>query len=36
VLAAIDAAIAWGWIDDLAVARRLLDRLLAMLWRLTH
>jgi hypothetical protein len=36
VLAAIDAAIAWGWIDDLTVARQLLDRLLAMLWRLTH
>ena len=36
VLAAIDTAIAWGWIDDVSIARELLDRLLAMLWRLTH
>jgi four helix bundle protein len=36
VLAAIDAAVAWGWLDDAAVARQLLDRILAMLWRLTH
>ena len=26
VLAAIDTAIAWGWIDDLPIARGLLDR----------
>ena len=29
---------AWGWVapDDVAEALRLLDRLCAMLWRLTH
>jgi four helix bundle protein len=36
VLAAVDAAIAWGWIDEAESAKQLLDRLLAMLWRLTH
>ena len=36
VLAALDAAEAWGWSGEVAVARRLLDRVLARLWRLTH
>ena len=27
---------AWGWIEDCAQARAILDRLLALLWRLTH
>ena len=36
VLAALDAATAWGWVGDATVARKLLDRILAMLWRLTH
>jgi four helix bundle protein len=36
VLAAIDTAAAWGWLDDAVVARQLLDRILAMLWKLTH
>ena len=27
---------AWGWIEDPARARAILDRLLALLWRLTH
>jgi four helix bundle protein len=37
VRAALDAAEAWGWLDDVATAepRALLDRVLAMLWRLT-
>jgi len=36
VLAALDAATAWGWLGDTSAARTLLDRILAMLWRLTH
>jgi len=36
VLTALDVAGAWGYVLDEAVARQLLDRLLAMLWRLTH
>ncbi len=40
VRAAIDAAVAWGWIEatdeDAARAQALLDRLAAMLWRLSH
>jgi hypothetical protein len=36
VLATIDIAVAWGWFEDAAVARRLLDRILAMLWKLPH
>ena len=27
---------AWGWIDDADGARQILDRLLALLWRLTR
>jgi four helix bundle protein len=36
VKAALDAAEAWGWIIDAKEPRVLLDRVLAMLWRLTH
>jgi four helix bundle protein len=36
ILTALDAADAWGWIVDAQKARALLDRLLALLWRLTH
>lgn len=36
VLTALDVADAWGYVVDHEVARQLLDRLLAMLWRLTH
>jgi hypothetical protein len=36
VRAALDLAVAWGWIDDAPDARQTLDRLLALLWRLTH
>ncbi len=36
VRATLDAAIAWGWIDDATEAHALLDRLAAMLWRLSH
>ena len=40
VRAALDAAIAWGWIEatdeDAAQAHALLDRLAAMVWRLSH
>jgi four helix bundle protein len=38
VRAALDVAQAWGHVDGavLAAARALLDRELAMLWRLTH
>ena len=36
VRAALDAAIAWGWISDASEAQALLDRIAAMLWRLTH
>jgi four helix bundle protein len=36
LLAAIDASLAWGWIAEADHARALLDRVLAMLWRLTH
>jgi four helix bundle protein len=36
VKAALDVAECWGWIDDTANVRAILDRLLALLWRLTH
>ena len=36
VKAALDLARAWGWIDDARAPREVLDRLLAILWRLTH
>ncbi len=36
VKAALDAAEAWGWIDQRGIERALLDRLLAVLWKLTH
>jgi four helix bundle protein len=36
--AALDVACAWGYVDNAAMARArsLMDRELAMLWRLTH
>jgi four helix bundle protein len=36
VKAALDAAEAWGWIGDAKEPRALLDRILAMMWGLTH
>ena len=36
VKAALQTAIAWGWIEDVAEPLEKLDRLLALLWRLTH
>jgi four helix bundle protein len=36
VKAALEVACAWGWIEEARVPRELLDRLLALLWRLTH
>ena len=36
VKASLDAAAAWGWIEDASDSRAILDRLLALLWRLTH
>jgi four helix bundle protein len=43
VKAALDVARAWGWLDERGESddgerdpRRILDRLLALLWRLTH
>jgi four helix bundle protein len=36
VRAALRAAVAWGWIDEKAAAPAILDRLHALLWRLTH
>jgi four helix bundle protein len=36
VRAAIEAAEAWGWIGDVERPRQLLDRLLGLLWGLTH
>jgi four helix bundle protein len=36
VKAALDLAEAWGWIADAPAARKTLDRLLALLWRLNH
>ncbi|HEY1810724.1 MAG TPA: hypothetical protein VGG74_00120 [Kofleriaceae bacterium] len=34
--AALAVAVAWGWIDDATQVLAILDRLLALLWRLTH
>jgi four helix bundle protein len=36
VKAALEIARAWGWIDEANEQRAILDRLLAILWRLTH
>ena len=36
VKAALDAAEAWGWIEVGDPERELIDRLLAVLWKLTH
>ncbi|HEY1811028.1 MAG TPA: four helix bundle protein [Kofleriaceae bacterium] len=36
VKAALAVAVAWGWIDDATQVPAILDRLLALLWRLTH
>jgi four helix bundle protein len=36
VKAALQTAIAWGWIEDASEPLAKLDRLLALLWRLTH
>ena len=36
VRAALEIAVAWGWIDESAEALRLLDRLMRLLWGLTH
>jgi four helix bundle protein len=36
LLGALDCAAAWGYVVDAAAARRTLDRLLGLLWGLTH
>ena len=36
VRAALDLAITWGWIAQPVAALQLADRLVAMLWRLSH
>lgn len=36
VKAALHTAVAWGWLDDAAPPVAVVDRLLALLWRLTH
>jgi four helix bundle protein len=36
VKAALELARAWGWIDEAREPAAILDRLLALLWRLTH
>ena len=36
VKAAIDVAEAWGWVEHVDRPRQLLDRLLGLLWGLTH
>ena len=36
VRAGLKTAIAWGWLEDASEALGKLDRLLALLWRLTH
>ena len=36
VRAAIQTALAWGWIENADAQLSLVDRLLALLWRLTH
>ncbi len=36
VKAALAVATSWGWIDDAKLQLEILDRLLALLWRLAH
>ena len=36
VKACIELAEIWGWVDDTREVRALLDRQLALLWKLTH
>ena len=36
VKAGLDVAAAWGWLNDTTAPRQILDRLLALLWRLTR
>ena len=36
VKSGLELAEAWGWLADTSGPRRTLDRLLALLWRLTH
>ena len=36
VKAALAVARAWGWLDEAKAPAEILDRLLALLWRLTH
>ena len=36
VKAALDAAESWGWIESAGQSRELLDRVLALLWKLTR
>lgn len=36
VKAALDAAEAWGWIAERGSERLVMDRMLAVLWKLTH
>jgi four helix bundle protein len=36
VRAALEVAVAWGWIDESPEAARLMDRLMGLLWGLTH
>jgi four helix bundle protein len=36
VRAALQTAVAWGWIDEKMAAPDVLDRLMALLWRLCH
>ena len=36
VKGALAVAHAWGWLDDALDARQILDRLLALLWKLTR
>jgi four helix bundle protein len=36
VRAALETALAWGWIDEQPELKRVLDRLLGLLWGLTH
>jgi four helix bundle protein len=32
----LQGAVAWGYVDDVSAATSLIDRVRAMLWRLTH
>ena len=36
VKAALELARAWGWIGEASAPQKILDRLLALIWRLTH